>query len=115
MNRHYASGNIQFDIHWMCMNDNATGIVVWEMGLRKLNTGEDLNSPHAFTFTSTTGLGGNNNVMLNDSITFNNTQADFWNSNEYAILRVKRESASSGIDTVTGDAAIVMINGYETI
>ena len=115
MDRNYASGDVKFNIHWTCLEDNPTKAVVWSVGLRSLSSGTDLDTSHTYSFESASGIGHDEHIMRTTSIVFSSGEINAWKADDYAILRLGRIATASGEDTVSGDASVIMINGYENL
>ena len=101
----YGGGN--FAVRFAFTAASATsGNVVWEIAFHRNPTGEDIDTAHTFAYQSVTvACGATNGFPIYTSIAFTQAQADALAAGEQVILRVRR-NASSGSDTMTGDAEL---------
>src|SRR3990172_5138683 len=111
----YGGGGLTFKLAWAATSAT-TGDVVWRIAVRAMpDDAEDIDAAHTYDFNSVTApTASASGEIAYDTITFTNgADMDSWATGEYAIVRVSRQ-ASSGSDTMAGDAELVMIHGSET-
>lgn len=113
--RGYGGGGLTFTIKWSA-STATSGDVVWGLAVRRVqDDGEDIDSSHTYDFNTVTATAASASGELSyDNITFTSgADMDSWANGELAILRLKRV-ATSGSDTMTGDAEFWTLIGKET-
>jgi hypothetical protein len=105
MSPKYTTTSLKVRFCWYA-NTATTGVARWEASFRRVDTGEDIDTAHGYTFlaansTAPATLGAPAYV----EITFTSSQIDSLAPGERFVLRVRRIS-SDVADTMTGDAEI---------
>lgn len=113
--KQYSGGGLTVVIYWMAASATS-GNVVWNAYIERDNIGgQDLDSDgFASAQTTTTAASGTSGVLSSTSIAFTSgAQMDNLVAGEQFRLKIER-NASSGSDTMTGDAQIVLVIVRET-
>lgn len=101
----YTGASFNLKIFWTATSATS-GNVVWEAAFHRNPTSEDIDTAHTFSYQSVTAAAGaTNGFPTYSSIAFTQSQADSIAAGEQTILRIRR-NASSGSDTMTGDAEL---------
>jgi len=101
----YATGNFKVDLPWMAASATS-GAVVWEVGVRRVHSGEAFSTAQTYSYQSaTTTAPGTNGQTATTSINFTQAQADAIVAGDKVVVRVRR-NATAGGDTMTGDAQL---------
>lgn len=113
----YAGGGLTLTLPWAA--ESATsGNVIWEAAIRAIpDDAEDLDTTaHSYDFNAASADAAPSALkeVSYPTITFTDgSDMDSWASGELAIIRVRR-NASSGSDTMSGDAYLLGLVGVET-
>ena len=110
----YGSSGLTVRLYW---SSNAiAGDVVWEAAVRRVQeAGEDIDAAHVYGFNSVTATTPGTAGQLDyAAVTFSDgADMDNWDDGEIGILRVRR-LATSGSDTLSGDAELWAVAGEES-
>lgn len=111
----YDSGGLTFRLAW-ASTSATSGVCRWGAALRRFaDDAEDIDTSQTYDFNDVdcTAASASGEIVY-DNITFTNgADMDSWADGEFAILRIRR-NATHANDTMTGDAELVGIIGYET-
>lgn len=115
MPRHYGGGGLTVTLIWS--SGQTTGVARWEIAFKSFtDDADDLDSKayaaaNAVNATTASAAG----ELAYDTITFTDgADMDSVAAGEYFRMRVNRDSADTGNDTLTGDAELVAIEIQET-
>jgi len=110
----YGGGGLTFTLPFM-MSSATTGDVVLALAIRRLNTAEDVDTAHTYSYQSTTvAVPGTSGFPAYPTIVLTNgAQMDSWAEGEIAIVRVMRD-ADNVADDATGDLELLAVLGLET-
>lgn len=112
----YGGGGLTFSLVWMAATAT-TGNVIWGIAIRRIqDDAEDLDTAQTYDFNDSAAVAAPSasGEVSYDTITFTNgVDMDSWADGELAIVRVRR-NASSGSDTMAGDAQLLDVSGKET-
>lgn len=114
--RNYAGGGLTVTLVWSAASAT-TGNVIWGAAFRRLeDDNEDIDTSQTYDYNDTSGVAAPSasGEVSYDSITFTSgADMDSLADGEIAILRIRR-NASSGSDTMTGDAELWGVQIRET-
>lgn len=111
----YGGGGLTVSIKWAA-SSATSGNVVWQAAIRRIqDDAEDIDTAHTYDFNSVTaGAPTASGELSYDDITFTSgADMDSLANGEQFILRLSR-NASSGSDTMAGDAEFVSVIIKET-
>jgi hypothetical protein len=108
-----GGGGLTFRLPWT--STVTTGSVVWRIGIRRLDTAEDVDVAHTYDFNAASAAAapGTAGFPAYTEITFTDgADMDNWANGEMAIVRVGRDT--SGADDMAADAELWGLEGRET-
>lgn len=111
----YDGGGLTIRLAWAATSATS-GVTRWGVAIRRFaDDAEDIDTSQTYDFNELdcTAASASGEVVY-DNITFiNGADMDSWADGEWGIIRVYR-NADHANDTMTGDAELVGIIGYET-
>lgn len=112
----YSGGGLTITLAWAATSATS-GNVIWGAAVRRVNDdAEDMDSSQTYDFNDTSGVAAPSasGELSYDDITFTDgVDMDSLANGEVFMLRIRR-NASSGSDTMSGDAELVSVYGRET-
>ncbi len=111
----YDAGGLTFTLPWMAASATS-GDTVWGVAIRRFaDDAEDADAAHTYDFNDVTDTAASASGEFSyPTVAFTDgAYMDSWGAGEYAIVRVRR-NATSGSDTMTGDAQLIDLTGKET-
>lgn len=115
LTENYAGGGLTFTLDWMATSATS-GNVVWGIAIRRFqDDAEDIDASHTYDYNEVTDTCASaSGEVSRPTVTFTNgADMDSWAAGEKAIVRVRR-NATSGSDTMAGDAELWSVSGKET-
>lgn len=103
----YAGGGLTITLPWTATSATSNA-VVWRAAIRRLNTGEDVDTSQTYDFNnaSASSAPATNGQLTYPTVTFTNgADMDSVVAGELFILRIGRLPTDAG-DTMTGDAEL---------
>lgn len=113
--RNYAGGGVTLTLKWMATTAT-TGDVVWGAAFRRIaDDAEDIDASHAYDYNDVTATtaSATGEYKYTDITFTDGADMDSLAVGESFILRIRR-NATSGSDTMTGDAELAAFSLRET-
>lgn len=110
--QHYGGGGLTVFLPWTATG--STGVVRWEVGVRRMNAGENITTSHSYNYnTVDSTVPTTTSVIKYEAIDFTDgVDMDSWADDEHAIVRVRRVP-SAPTDTSVYTAELIGMYGTE--
>jgi len=111
----YDGGGLTFRIGW-ASTSATSNVCRWGIAIRRFaDDAEDMDTSQTYNFNELdcTAASASGEVVYDDITFTNGADMDSWAEGEFAVVRIYR-NADHANDTMTGDAELVTLVGYET-